>query len=119
MKELQRVPLRLDLDPSWGKLAMAKDDAIAHAARITPASNPKQEYNLLLLIPNLAYIDDGVGLAKVIFSLFLEQGDKFKMVPINKDKISAFCVPGTAIISFDPNCDTDYFWLQPPTHETN
>jgi hypothetical protein len=118
VKEIQKVPLRLELDPSWGKLAAAKNDAIAHAVQVTP-SDPLKKYNLLVLVPNYSYADGGLGMTKVVLSLFLESGDKYKMFSITKDKVADFCVPGTAIISFDPEFETHYFWLQPPDHEKN
>jgi len=117
---IQRIEPKLHHDVTWGTaLKNNKNPSIGFAIEINPSNNHIAPYKMVAMIPDLNYADGGIGILRVVLSLFLDSGDIYKATKSNLDVLSKFASENAAFICFDPETLTDFYWLIPPQHEKN
>lgn len=104
--------MNLNLDPDFEQNIKAR--CIVHLVRVEPVAQDQLGYNIVVLLPDWPFQDQGISAVSFLMNDFLERGDRFAILQIPDQPFDV--EKGTPVLSFNPSDKEEYFWLVPPKH---
>lgn len=111
-KRLTAVNTNLLLDPDWGNTAITADKAVK--VDVTPRNTIGGGWSFFLLLPKTDDDHEFKILLQQVIESNLTPGDRYIVSEIGEDDVKDFESDSACILSFDPNDDSEYIWLNPP-----
>lgn len=100
------------LDPDFGQ--GINSPCIVHLVHVDPIDKLDVAYNMVVLLPEGQYPDQGLSLIHYLMNLFLEPGDRFVILDIPDFEGNLSIEKAMPVLSFDPDCPQSFTWITPP-----